>query len=112
DPAHRLSATPRARPTRVERRCGARPPPDGRRSDDRADGFPRIPRRRSRELAWPSGGRQRGTPLNAPLNGEKLPRPANVNDMKKRWSDGTAKKVPAPKLNVWYSNDSPQHWAL
>ena len=31
-------------------------------------------------------GRQRGTPLIAPLNGEKLPRPASVNDRKKRWS--------------------------
>jgi hypothetical protein len=27
---------------------------------------------------------QRGTPLIAPLNGEKFPRPASVNDRKKR----------------------------
>jgi hypothetical protein len=31
---------------------------------------------------------QCGTPLMAPLNGEKLPSPANVNDRKNRWSDG------------------------
>jgi len=28
--------------------------------------------------------RQRGTPPSAPLKGEKLPRPARVNDMKNR----------------------------
>ena len=32
--------------------------------------------------------RQRGTPLSAPLKGEKLPRPASVNDKKNRWSAG------------------------
>ena len=37
---------------------------------------------------------QRGTPLMAPLNGEKFPRPANVNDMKKRRSAGMASDVP------------------
>ena len=52
----------------------------------------------------------RGTPPSAPLNGEKFPRPASVNDMKKRWSDGT--ELREPKLTVWYSNASPQHWAL
>src|SRR5262249_32588519 len=31
---------------------------------------------------------QRGRPLIAPLNGEKFPRPASVNDRKNRWSDG------------------------
>jgi len=30
----------------------------------------------------------RGTPLSAPLNGEKLPRPASVKERKKRWSEG------------------------
>ena len=38
-----------------------------------------------------------GTPLSAPLNGEKLPRPASVNDMKNRWSAGIATALPAPK---------------
>ena len=32
--------------------------------------------------------RYRGTWLSPPLNGEKLPRPASVNDRKKRWSSG------------------------
>ena len=36
-----------------------------------------------------SGGhRERATPFMPPLNGEKLPRPASVNDRKKRWSAG------------------------
>src|SRR6516162_7177143 len=30
----------------------------------------------------------RGTPLSAPLKGEKLPRPWSVNERKNRWSDG------------------------
>ena len=42
--------------------------------------------------------RQRGTPLRPPLNGEKLPRPASVNERKKRWSDGTPTTVSPCKL--------------
>jgi len=38
---------------------------------------------------------QRGTPLMAPLNGEKFPSPASVNDMKNRRSCVIAREVPA-----------------
>lgn len=34
-------------------------------------------------------GDQRGTPFSPPLNGEKFPSPASVNDRKKRLSAGT-----------------------
>src|ERR1051326_5602984 len=41
----------------------------------------------------------RGTLPSAPLNGEKLPRPASVNVRKKRWSDGIGNSaLPAGKL--------------
>ena len=45
-----------------------------------------------RAAGEPGGARhedQRGTPLSAPLNGEKLPRPASVNDRKNRRSEGS-----------------------
>lgn len=35
------------------------------------------------------GRSYRGTPVIPPLNGEKLPSPASVNERKKRWSAGT-----------------------
>src|SRR5205814_1340223 len=57
-----------------------------------------------------SGRCQRGTPLIAPLKGEKLPSPASVNDRKKRWSAGMpVNELTPPKLYVWYSNATPQH---
>ncbi len=43
--------------------------------------------RAGHENAGRLGGRrarQRGTPLSAPLKGEKFPRPASVNEMKNR----------------------------
>jgi len=41
--------------------------------------------------------RYRGTPPSAPLNGEKLPSPASVNDMKNRWSAAIGETPPLPK---------------
>ena len=38
----------------------------------------------------------RGAPLSAPLNGEKFPTPASVNDRKKRWSAGIGDEEPGP----------------
>ena len=57
--------------------------------------------------------RQRGTPLSAPLNGEKLPRPASVNDKKNRWSDGDGREAARREVvGPVFACARPQHWAL
>ena len=43
----------------------------------------------SGDKRWSRHGGQRGTPFSPPLNGEKLPSPASVNDRKNRLSAGT-----------------------
>ena len=43
----------------------------------------------SGDKRWSRHGDQRGTPFSPPLNGEKLPSPASVNDRKNRLSAGT-----------------------
>ena len=45
--------------------------------------------RSSSDQGGTGGTGHRGVPLSPPLNGEKLPRPASVNDRKNRWSDAT-----------------------
>ena len=50
----------------------------------------------TRIVRWHRGPATAARRSSAPLNGEKLPRPASVNDMKKRWS--TARELKEPKL--------------
>ena len=53
--------------------------------------LPAKPARTGDQSRLTIGSDYRGTPLSAPLKGEKLPRPARVKDRKKRWSaDGMA----------------------
>src|SRR5216684_2001215 len=98
-----LRAQPRGRGCRrpatggVRKRGDERAPVDasrprrrlGRRAD-RADDFLRIRQRRLPVSDGTSENDQRGTPLNPPENGEKLPNPASVKERKNRWSAGTA----------------------
>ena len=58
----------------------------------------REARRQLLRLALREAVTHRGTPLSAPLKGEKLPSPASVNDRKKRWSDGIGRLELPPRL--------------
>src|SRR5689334_67618 len=63
------------------RSAGAMP-----RDDVRSSAGQQIEQMAAGKSSGPSdeGGAQRGSPLIAPLNGEKFPSPANVNDRKNR----------------------------
>lgn len=94
------------RPGNFDWRVSARPIP----SDDGGAGV-QITRERFDEMTSDEAGgagdqndgghpgglcSQRGTPLSAPLKGEKFPSPASVKDMKKRRSTGTANVEDSP----------------